>query len=212
MLHLAVLDDYQNIANQYTNHFAALDATKVQVTIFNDHLSDEAALIDRLKPFHIISAMRERTPFPRRVLEQLPNLKLLITTGLANVSVDDQACKDLGIAYSGTRLAAPANPDQITLNSTGETTWCLILALAKNLHVESANVRSGGWQTTVGRDLRGSTLGLVGLGKIGKEMVPVAEAFGMKVLAWSQNLTDELAAEIGVQRVGTLLELCEQSD
>jgi phosphoglycerate dehydrogenase-like enzyme len=136
--------------------------------------------------------MRERTPFPRSVLAQAPNLKLLVTTGMANASIDLDACRDLGIEVRGTTGLR---------SSTAELTWGLVLALARHICVEDRRVREGGWQRTVGLELAGARLGVVGLGKLGAEVARIGLAFGMDVVAWSQNLTLERAAEVGVRLV-----------
>jgi phosphoglycerate dehydrogenase-like enzyme len=136
--------------------------------------------------------MRERTPFPRALLERLPNLKLLVTTGLRNASVDVAACKERGITVCGTESGGHA---------TAELAMAIMLGLARNFHVELANMREGRWQTTVGQDLKGKTLGLLGAGKLGGQLAQYARAFGMNLIAWSQNLTDARAAEVGAKRV-----------
>ena len=136
--------------------------------------------------------MRERTPLPRRILERLPNLRFIATTGGRNASIDLAAARDLGIVVSATGANGSGAP---------ELTWALILAAARHIPTEIASFRSGGWQTTVGRDLSGSTLGVIGLGRIGRQIAKVGLAFGMEVIAWSQNLTDEAAEAAGVRRV-----------
>ena len=157
-------------------------------TVFNDHVSDPAALVERLKPFEVISVMRERTPLPRSIIEQLPNLKLIASNASRNASIDLAAAKEYGITVCGTGYSSTA---------TVELTWALIHALVRNLPAEHASVRSGGWQLSVGDDLHGKTLGIVGLGNIGSGVAKVAHAFGMSVIAWSQNLTREQAEEHG---------------
>ncbi|MGZ6734661.1 MAG: D-2-hydroxyacid dehydrogenase family protein, partial [Nocardioides sp.] len=149
-------------------------------------------LVDRLAPFDVVVAMRERTPFPRAVLERLPNLRLLVTTGMRNKSIDVAAALERGIVVSGTGSQATA---------TAELTWGLILAVLRHIPEEDAAVRAGGWQHTIGGDLAGARLGVVGLGRLGSQVAKVGQAFGMDVVAWSQNLTDERAAEHGVRRV-----------
>src|SRR3712207_1179072 len=136
--------------------------------------------------------MRERTPFPRRRLERLPSLRLLVTTGRANAAIDMDAARELGIVVAGTGgLASP----------TLELTWALILALCRNVCAEDRSMREGGWQHTIGPELSGRTLGVVGLGRLGSRVAAIGQAFEMEVIAWSQNLTDERAAEVGVRRV-----------
>jgi phosphoglycerate dehydrogenase-like enzyme len=136
--------------------------------------------------------MRERTPFPRDVLTRLPNLRLLVTTGMRNKSIDVEAATELGITVCGTGAQATA---------TVELTWALILATLRHIPQEDASIRAGGWQQTIGGDLAGRTLGVIGLGRIGSQVARIGAAFGMDVVAWSQNLTDERAAEVGARRV-----------
>jgi phosphoglycerate dehydrogenase-like enzyme len=137
--------------------------------------------------------MRERTPFPRSLLERLPELRLLVTTGRRNAAIDVAAAAERGVTVCGT-ASHPTGPVELT--------WALILAVARHLPQEDASVRAGGWQETVGTDLAGSTLGIVGLGRLGERVATIGGAFGMDVVAWSQNLTAERAAEVGVRRVG----------
>jgi phosphoglycerate dehydrogenase-like enzyme len=162
------------------------------VVEFADHVDDVETLVRRLQPFDVIVAMRERTPFPRTLLERLPNLKLLVTTGAANKSIDVAAADERGVTVCGTG-AHPPGP--------AELTWALILAVARHVPQEDAAVRAGGWQQTIGLDLAGGTLGVVGLGRLGSRVARIGQAFDMDVVAWSQNLTDERAAEMGVRRV-----------
>lgn len=185
---VAVLDDYQGVAFEMAD-WSSLDAA-VEVTVFRDHVADPEELTRRLEHFDILAVMRERTPFPRATLERLPNLKLLVTSGPVNAAIDIDAARDLGIVISGTvgRNGIPG---------TIELTWALILASARSIVREDALVRAGGWQRGVGTVLRGRTLGIVGLGNLGSRMIPVAHAFGMKVVAWSRNLTKDRAAELG---------------
>ena len=189
----AILDDYQGVAFEMADWSPVAGA--VDLTAFRDHVSDQAELVRRLQPFDVVVAMRERTPFPRSVLEQLPNLRLLVTSGPVNAAIDIDAARDLGIVVSGTvgRNGIPG---------TIELTWGLILAAARSLHREDALVRAGGWQPGGGTVLHGRTLGVLGLGNIGPRMIPIAKAFGMDVIAWSRNLTPERAAEFGVRAVG----------
>src|SRR5829696_2334448 len=189
MPRIAVLDDYQSAAAAFSDWSQVPDADVVE---FSDHLADEDALVERLQPFDVVVAMRERTPFPRPVLERLPNLRLLVTTGRRNKSIDVEAANELGIPVCGTGILP---------NGTAELTWGLILAVARHIPQEDASVRAGGWQETVGTDLHGARLGVVGLGGQGSQVARIGLAFGMDVVAWSQNLTDEHAAEVGVRRV-----------
>lgn len=186
---LAVLDDYQGVAMS----MGPWDRIPgVEVTVFRDTLTDREALVRRLEPFDAILAMRERTPFPRALIERLPNLRLLMTTAARNRSIDATACADKGIVFCGT----PSHGDP-----TVDITWGLIIGLMRDLPAQQQALREGRWQTSVGTALEGQTLGVVGLGKLGGRVARVAQAFGMKVIAWSQNLTEARAAEIGATRV-----------
>jgi phosphoglycerate dehydrogenase-like enzyme len=187
---VAVLDDYQGVALGMAKWASLGEA--VEVTAFRDHLDDPDELVRRLEPFDIIAAMRERTPFPRTLLERLPNLRLLVTSGPKNDAIDIDAARELGIVVSGTvgRNGIPG---------TVELTWALVLAAARSLPREDALVRAGEWQGGLGTVLYGKTLGIVGLGNIGPRMIPIARAFGMHVTAWSRNLSAERAAEHGVE-------------
>lgn len=186
---VAVLDDYQGVAFEMADWTSLGDS--VEVTTFRDHTSDPDELVRRLGQFDIVSAMRERTPFPRAILERLPNLRLLVTSGPVNAAIDIEAARDLGIMVCGT-IGRNGIPGTI------ELTWALILAAARSLVREDALVRAGGWQRGVGTVLKGQNLGIVGLGNLGSRMIPVAKAFGMEVTAWSRNLTKERAAELEV--------------
>jgi phosphoglycerate dehydrogenase-like enzyme len=198
---IAVLDDYQYVAATYADWSQLPEP--VEVVEFSAHIADEDKLVARLQPFDAVIAMRERTPFPRRVLERLPSLRLLVTTGMRNPSIDIAAAQELGITVCGTG----AHP-----SGTAELTWALILAVARHLPQEDASVRAGGWQQSVGTDLAGSRLGVIGLGRLGSRVAQVGLAFGMDVVAWSQNLTDERAASVGARRASGLHELLESSD
>jgi phosphoglycerate dehydrogenase-like enzyme len=187
---IAVLDDYQYVAATYADWSRLPHA--VEVVEFSDHVDDRETLVRRLQPFDVVVAMRERTPFPRGLLERLPNLKLLVTTGAANKSIDVAAADERGVTVCGTGAHPPG---------TGELTWALILAVARHIPQEDASVRAGGWQQTVGLDLAGATLGVIGLGRLGSRVARIGQAFEMDVVAWSHNLTDERAAEVGVRRV-----------
>jgi phosphoglycerate dehydrogenase-like enzyme len=198
---IAVLDDYQYVATTFADWSQLPEP--VEVVEFSAHIADEDKLVARLQPFDVVIAMRERTPFPRRVLERLPSLRLLVTTGMRNPSIDLAAAGELGITVCGTG----AHP-----SGTAELTWALILAVARHLPQEDASVRAGGWQQSVGTDLAGSRLGVIGLGRLGSRVAQVGLAFGMDVVAWSQNLTDERAASAGVRRASGLHELLEGAD
>jgi phosphoglycerate dehydrogenase-like enzyme len=190
MQRIAVLDDYQSVAATYADWSRVPEP--VEVVAFSDHLTDEDELAARLEPFDVVVAMRERTPFRRALLNRLPNLRLLVTTGARNASIDVTAARELDITVCGTG-AHPSGPVELT--------WALILAAARHLPREDANVRAGGWQRTVGTDLAGATLGVIGLGRLGEKVARIGGAFGMDVVAWSENLTVERAADVGVRRV-----------
>lgn len=198
---LAIIDDYQQVASDYAPWDSLLD-DGVKVSVFSAPFVSEEQAVAALAPFDIIVAMRERTRFPRRVLESLTNLKLLVTTGMANAAIDLEAASERGVLVCGTGGSPAAAP---------EMTWALLLAFARNLVVEENSLRAGDWQTAVGFELEGKTLGIVGLGKIGKRIAGYAKAFGMDVLAWSQNLTAEAAEEAGARKV-TKEELFRESD
>ncbi|OJJ30218.1 hypothetical protein ASPWEDRAFT_176889 [Aspergillus wentii DTO 134E9] len=187
----AILDDYQGISSA---HFAYLES-RVDISRFPETLdprdpTQRDALIQRLHPFDVILAMRERTPFAADTVKALPNLKLLLTTGTRNLALDLQACADKGIAVAGTEGRPPG------VNSTVQHTWALILALARHIARDDAAVKQGGWQGSLGINLSGKTLALLGLGKLGSQVGKIAiQAFGMDVIAWSANLTQEKADE-----------------
>lgn len=188
---LAILDDYQDVAHGFAD-WSSLEADGVKVTSYREPFASQDGLVSALAGVTIIIAMRERTAFPREVLEKLPALQLLVTTGMANASIDVEAAAELGLTVCGTPGSPTAAP---------ELTWALLLALARNIPAEDASLRSGAWQNTVGFELAGKTLGVVGLGKIGRRIAAYGQAFGMEVVAWSQNLTDEAAAGAGVRKV-----------
>ena len=190
-LKTAVLDDYQGVAQAYGD-WSRLN-NHIDLTIYTEHIEDEAELVNVLQPYSIIVIMRERTPFPASLLRQLPNLKLLVTTGMRNASIALDTAKELGIVVSGTAGAGAG---------TAELTWTLILGLSRQLVLEHNRLRHNGkWQSTIGQDLSGKRLGLFGLGKIGAQVARVGQAFGMEVSAWSQNLTPERAAQHNVTYV-----------
>src|SRR5215212_2941244 len=189
-LRVAVLDDYQEVARRYGPWETLGDAA--EVTCFHDHIVNDGVLRDLLHEFEAIVAMRERTPFSAERLATLPDLRLLVTTGMGNASIDMDAARELGITVCGTgSLPSP----------TAELTWGLIIALQRNLVDEDRRIREGGWQGTIGPELAGRTLGLVGLGRLGRRVARVGQAFEMDVIAWSENLTAEAAAEAGVEAV-----------
>lgn len=183
---VALLDDYQGVALSMADWKSL--PTDTEVVVFKDHLADEDAVAARLADFDIIMALRERTPFPRSLLERLPKLKLLITAGMRNASIDMKAAADRGVLVCGTAgLPYP----------TAELAWGLILSLARRIPAEDRATREGRWQTSVGLGLNGKTLGVLGLGTLGSRAARVGRAFEMEVIAWSQNLTAERAALVG---------------
>jgi len=194
---VVVLDDYQGVARHFGPWEQLADA--IELTVVGDHIDDTEELVSRLAGAQVIVAMRERTPFDRQRLERLTDLHLLVTTGMANAAIDMQAAKDLGITVCGT--ASPAAPP-------AELTWALILAVTRNVCREDQAVRAGGWQHTIGPELEGRTLGVIGLGRLGSRVAAFGKAFDMRVLAWSANLDPAVAAAAGAEAVSkqTLLE------
>ncbi|WP_210115547.1 D-2-hydroxyacid dehydrogenase family protein [Mycobacterium sp. DL99] len=188
-LRVAVLDDYQGIAD--TVDWSPIPRP-AQITSLREHIAPGPALVESLAGCEVVVAMRERTPIDAALLSQLPNLKLLVTTGPFNAAIDVAAAHRLGITVSGTGGA---------ITPTVEHTWALILGLQRHLVLEDQRIRNGLWQSTIGSDLHGATLGLVGVGRIGSRVATIGKAFGMDVIAWSPNLTDERAAKAGVVRV-----------
>ena len=199
-LKIAVLDDYQGVALTLADWSAV--AARADVTVFNDHLAETDAVVERLLPFDVVCVMRERTPLRRNVIERLPKLKLIASTGKRNASIDADAAAERGISIVHTSY---------TSTPTIELTWALILADARHLIAENASLRAGGWQRSVGEDLAGKTLGIIGLGSIGSQVAKVGLAFGMNVIAWSQNLTQEKAAAAGARLVSKQ-ELLREAD
>lgn len=187
-MRIAILDDYQNVALE----LADWDSLNAEVRVFTEHIADPDELVRRLAGFDVVVAMRERTPFPEPVLSRLPDLRLLVTTGQRNASIDVEAARRHGILVCGTGYLP---------HPTVELTWALILAACRNLPTEFQAMRDGGWQTTIGTGLRGKTLGVLGLGRLGSQVARVGQAFGMRTIAWSQNLTAERAAEHDVTAV-----------
>lgn len=201
-LRCVVLDDYQGVAESMADWSVIAD--RVELRTLRHHLDHEDDLVEAVGDVEIIVAMRERTPFPRSTLARLPRLRLLVTTGRSNASIDLSAAADHGVTVCGT--GAHATP-------TAELTWALILELARHLVTENAAFRTGGpWQSTVGTDLAGKTLGLLGFGRIGTLVGRVGRAFGMDVTAWSRNLTAERTEPEGVRLAGSLRELLADSD
>lgn len=189
---IAVIDDFQRVAAGMANW--SLVGADAEVVFFADHLDAESALVSRLHDFDAIVAMRERTPFPATLLARLPCLRLLVATGMFHQTIDFDAARARGIVVCGTDNGPG-------LATTVEHIWALILGLARQLAAEDAAIRRGGWQVSLGPLLAGKTLGILGLGNLGRALVPIARAFGMQVVAWSRNLTDAAAAEVAVPRV-----------
>ncbi|HZW94697.1 MAG TPA: D-2-hydroxyacid dehydrogenase family protein [Candidatus Eremiobacteraceae bacterium] len=200
MPRIAILDDYQNGALELADWSPVTE--RATVTVFNDHLSEAKDIVERLLEFDAVCVMRERTPLTRDILESLPRLKLIASTGPRNASIDIEAAAGCGIEVMHTNYDS---------SPTIELTWALILASARNLTTESASVRSGGWQRTVGDGIRGKVLSVLGLGNIGSQVARIAGAFGMEVIAWSENLTPERAAAAGARLVSKS-ELFERAD
>ena len=190
MTRIAILDDYQGVA------LAMADWSAIQcqasVEVFTDTITDPDALAARLRLFDVLCVMRERTPLPRAIIERLPQLKLIVSTGPKNASIDHDAARERGIVVKDTRgsLTAPI-----------ELTWALIQASARNIAAEAANLRAGGWQQTVGDELKGKTLGILGLGRIGGKIAEIARAFEMRVITWSERTTQEEADKAGASLV-----------
>jgi phosphoglycerate dehydrogenase-like enzyme len=187
---VAILDDYQNVALRLADWSGV--RRYAEITVFTDHISNSTAIVERLRPFEVVCVMRERTPLTREILQQLPNLKLIASTGPRNASIDMQAATDLGITVTSTGYDS---------TPTIEFTWSLIMASMRGIDREAASLKSGGWQTDLGSNLQGKVLGVVGLGNIGREIARIGLVFGMKVIAWSQNLTEEKASAAGATLV-----------
>jgi phosphoglycerate dehydrogenase-like enzyme len=199
-INIAVLDDYQGVALSIADWSKV--SSRADITVFRDHLADEDAVAERLAPFDVVCIMRERTPMSASLLKRLPKLKLIASTGPRNASIDLTAAAEHGIAIAHTSY---------TSTPTIELTWALILASARHIVPEAASVRNGGWQRSVGDDMAGRTLGIIGLGNVGAGVAKVGLAFGMKVIAWSQNLTSSAADAVGARRV-TKEELLRTAD
>ncbi|AZF21746.1 D-2-hydroxyacid dehydrogenase family protein [Pseudomonas sp. R3-52-08] len=199
-LQIAVIDDWQQVASGVVDW--SVLAPLGQVHFLHDYPADTATMVERLQAFDVICVMRERSPFDQALLQGLPRLKLLVTGGMRNAAIDIAAAKALGIQVCGTDSYKQAAP---------ELTWTLIMASARNLLGEANSLRAGGWQVGLGGDLYGKTLGILGLGSIGRKVAQFAQVFGMRVIAWSENLTPQRAAEAGVTWVSKR-ELFEQAD
>ena len=197
---VAVLDDYQNV----THHFANWEtlSQKIELKVFNEYIGDDYLLSEKLFEYDVLCLMRERTPLPGTLINKLPNLKLVITSGMWNASVDSETLKAKNIIYCGT---------ETKIHSTAELAWALIMNSWRGLQTEIENMKDGNWQTTIGRGLKGNTLGIFGLGKQGLQVVDYAKAFGMKVIAWSHNLKQEDCEKAGVEYVSST-DLFKMSD
>ena len=187
MLKVAILDDYQNVSQQFVD-LEKLSG-KYEIRIFSEPFEDEADALDKLADIEALLIMRERTPITKNLIENLSKLKFIITSGLKNKSIDLDAAKKKGIIVCGT---------ESNINPTPELTWALILGLARNLKEEIDNMYQGYWQTTVGVELKGKVLGLIGLGKVGSQVAKIGKAFGMQVMAWSENLNLDICKELDV--------------
>src|SRR5580698_927007 len=196
MLKIAILDDYAKVALQSAD-WSVLQG-KAEITVFERHLSeDEAAAL--LQPFEVLCTVRERMSLPRTLFERLPNLKLVTIIGMSLPNLDMAAATEHGVIVAHSNFANPIYAG--IFNATPELTWALMISVVRHFDLEGRRMRAGLWQTTIGTILAGRTLGLLGLGRIGKRMAAYAHAFDMKVIAWSQNLTEEAAAAVGVRRV-----------
>ncbi len=202
MIRCVILDDYQNVALRMAD-WSGLQG-RVDIAALNEHVSDREELVARLADAEIVVAMRERTAFDHALLNRLPKLELLITTGMVNASIDIAAANARSVTVCGTESIA---------GSTAELTWGLLLSLLRHIPEEFAGMRRGGpWQQTVGRDLQGTTMGIAGLGRLGSRVARVAQAFEMNVAAWSRSLTEDRARELGITRCTTLHDLLRISD
>ncbi len=187
MFKVAILDDYQNVSHQFFSKERLSE--KYEFKIFSEPFVDEADILEQLSDFDALLIMRERTPMTKNIIENLTKLKFIITSGLRNKSIDLEATKKRKIIVSGT---------EININPTPELTWALILGLARNLKEEIDNMYQGYWQTTVGVELKGKILGLIGLGRVGSQVAKIGKAFGMQVMAWSENLDLNKCKELEV--------------
>jgi len=189
-MQLAILDDFEKVALDLAPWEKL--GPDIKIDVYQDHLVKEDALVDRLLPYDILVIMRERTPFPQRLIERLSNLKLLVTSGRVNRAIDLGACQKNGIVVCGTDSSK---------NAPAELAWGLILSLARRIPQQERAVRQGKWGSGIGTGLEGKVLGILGLGKLGIQVARVGLAFGMQVIAWSHNLTQERAAAVGAVRV-----------
>jgi phosphoglycerate dehydrogenase-like enzyme len=196
MLNVAILDNYAGVALQSADWGSVADVATF--TTFDHHLS-EAEAATALAPFDVLCTLRERMALPRTLIERLPNLKLICIVGRGLANLDMAAATDHGVVVVHSDFRRPGNPN--VGNATPELAWGLMIATVRHIALEDRHLRQGGWQSTLGMVLAGRTLGLLGLGRIGKRMAQYAHVFGMQTIAWSQNLTAEAAAEVGVRRV-----------
>ena len=199
-LSVAILDDYQNVSHE----FAEWDriSEKIELDVFKNYIGQEENLSNILLKYDILCLMRERTPLNEKLINKLPNLKLVITSGMWNASIDANALKERNIVYCGT---------DTKIHSTAELAWALIMNSWRGLQTEIENMKNGKWQTTIGRGLKGNILGIFGLGKQGKQVANFAKAFGMRVIAWSHNLSEEECKKINIEYVESL-DLFKMSD
>ena len=200
IIKVAVLDDYQNVAHYFANWEKL--SKKIELKVFNEYIGDDTNLSEKLFGYDVLCLMRERTPLPSSLINKLPNLKLVITSGMWNASVDSETLKKNKIIYCGT---------ETKIHSTAELAWALIMNSWRGLQTEIQNMKDGNWQTTIGRGLKGNTLGILGLGKQGLQVAGYAKAFGMNVIAWSHNLTQEDCEKVGVEYVSSA-DLFKMSD
>jgi phosphoglycerate dehydrogenase-like enzyme len=195
---IVVLDDYQRVARSYADFDRLSEGDPgVTVEVLHEHIDGQDALVAALRGAAVVVAMRERTPFPAALFDRLPELRLLVSTGMRNAAIDLAAAAAHGVVVSGTNMAGGSTKS----SNTAELTWALILAVQRHVVAEDRALRAGRWQTTVGADLAGSTLGVLGLGRLGSQVARIGQAFDMRVIAWSANLTAERAAATGAQWV-----------
>ncbi len=199
-INVVVLDDYQNVAHHFTNWEKL--SKKIELKVFNEYIGDDTNLSEKLFDFDVLCLMRERTPLPETLINKLPNLKLVITSGMWNASVDSDTLKKKNIIYCGT---------ETKIHSTAELAWALIMNSWRGLQIEIQNMKDGNWQTTIGKGLKGNTLGIFGLGKQGLQVAGYGKAFGMNVIAWSHNLKKEDCEKVGVEYVNST-DLFKMSD
>jgi len=189
---VAILDDYQNVTHKFADWDSLSD--KIDLKIFNGYIGNDNNLAEQLKDYDVLCLMRERTPLPKELINKLPNLKLVITSGMWNASIDTDELKARNITYCGT---------DTKIHSTAELAWALIMNSWRGLQAEIENMKNGNWQTTVGRGLKGNTLGIFGLGKQGLQVANFGKAFGMRIIAWSHNLKKEDCEKANVEYVSS---------